>query len=471
MKTRKPKPPTPSQEQQPDSSSSSSSFTANPIPAEDPVKLLLLPSTASPAAARICTLTHPATSKPCRYFWCPENGVYEFQRIAAPKRDCRSWLLGRRKVLVSSGGGAVRTGGNAIGGDREQQEAAADEITRRNGVNGVDGKDSVRSISQGHTIKDPELFIATPIDPLFLILPTLHAQSQKSAKGLFLSFDDLLEDASERSRHLKHVVEPERMQRMIERRLTAVCDTVEAGDEKMYRLSVERLVAEMIAKARRMSATGLPASMETKFVTKALEKPVTSLRREESSVSQGAIESLATDDSQPNTSVESQPSTITDGTTTTISLAQTDVTVLDPFVLAPSAPDNIYQLLRLRTALDFILTAYLPASLTTNIKDFISSASSPIDFSSLDVHLNRLATLRAEAQASRSLADFSRKRNMVDDDEAAEAKAEKRRKKEEDEKRQKVGLTKGIRDLKKVDVKGMKKMSDFFGKSSSGKKT
>ncbi|KAL8654094.1 MAG: hypothetical protein Q9210_001722 [Variospora velana] len=462
MKTRKPKPPTPSQEEpQPDSSS-----TANPIPAEDPVKLLLLPSNASPAA-RICTLTHPATSKPCRYFFCPENGVYELQRIAAPKRDCRSWLLGR-KVLGSSEG-AVRTGGNAIE-DREQQEAA-DEITRRNGVNGMDGKNSARSISQGHTIKNPELFIATPIDPLFLILPTLHAQSQKSAKGLFLSLDDLLENASERSRHLKHVVEPEGMQRMIERRLTAVCDTVEAGDEKMYRLSMERLVAEMIAKARRMSATGLPASMETKFVTEALEKPVTSLRREQSSVSQGAIESLATDDSQPNTSVESQPSTITDGSTTSVSSAQTDITVPDPFVLAPSAPENIYQLLGLRTALYFILTAYLPASLTTNIIDIFSSASSPIDFSSLDVHLNHLATLRAEAQASRSLADFSRKRNMGDDDEAAEAKAEKRRKKEEDEKRQKVGLTKGIRDLKKADVKGMKKMSDFFGKSSSGKKT
>ncbi|KAL8964250.1 MAG: hypothetical protein Q9183_004588, partial [Haloplaca sp. 2 TL-2023] len=88
----------------------------------------------------------------------------------------------------------------------------------------------------------------------------------------------------------------------------------------------------------------------------------------------------------------------------------------------------------------------------------------------LDDHLARIATLRAEVLATRSLSDFSRKRNMGDDDEAAEDRAEKRRKKEEEEKRAKVGLSKGIRDLQKVDVKGMKKMSDFFGKKPVGKK-
>ncbi|KAI4191713.1 MAG: hypothetical protein LQ348_003458 [Seirophora lacunosa] len=451
MKTRKAKSTPSSQEP---SASSSSSTTAIPIPAEeDPVKLLLLPSDASPAA-RICTLAHPATSKPCRYYFCPRSGVYEFQRIAAPRGDCRSWLLGRKVVV------------RAVAGQPEDVENEPQEE-----VNGVEDYGAARSISQGHTIKNPELFIATPIDALFLILPTLHAQSQRSAKGLFLALDDLLESAGEGSKHLKHVVEPEAMQRMMERRVAAVCDTVDAGDEKMYRLSLTKLVMEILAKAKRMSAKGLPASMEAKFVTKALEKPVMSLKREESSVSQGAIDSLVTDDSQPNNIVESQQSTITDGSTVSVSSAQTDVTVPDPVVVAPSAPEDIYHLLRLRTALHIILTGYLPTHLATAINDILSSTSSPIDFNPLDVHLNHLATLRAEAQASRSQADFSRKRNAVEDEEAAEAKAEKRRKKEEDEKRQKAGLTKGIRDLKKVDVKGMKKMSDFFGKSSGGKKT
>ncbi|KAL8960237.1 MAG: hypothetical protein Q9193_003025 [Seirophora villosa] len=452
MKTRKPKPAPPSQEP----SAPSSSTTAISIPAqEDPVKLLLLPSDASPAA-RICTLAHPATSKPCRYYFCPRSGVYEFQRIAAPRGDCRSWLLGRK--LVRARAGKPDDVGN------EPQEAADED------VNGVEDDGAARSISQGYTIKNPELFIATPIDALFLILPTLHAQSQKSANGLFLALDDLLESAGEDSKHLKHVVEPEAMQRMMERRVAAVCDTVDAGDEKMYRLSISKLMMEVLAKAKRMSANGLPASMEAKFVTKALEKPVMSLKREESSVSQGAIDSLEIDDSQPNNMVESQPSTITDGSTVSVSSAQTDVTVPDPVIVSPSAPEDIHHLLRLRTALHIILTAYFPAHLATAIKDILSSTSSPINFNPLDVHLNHLATLRAEAQASRSQADFSRKRNALEDEEAAEAKAEKRRKKEEDEKRQKAGLTKGIRDLKKVDVKGMKKMSDFFGKSSAGKK-
>ncbi|KAL9009135.1 MAG: hypothetical protein Q9173_005811 [Seirophora scorigena] len=455
MKTRKTKPTPPSQ------GPPASSSTAIPIPAEeDPVKLLLLPSDASPAA-RICTLAHPATSKPCRYYFCPRSGVYEFQRIAAPRGSCRSWLLGRNVVRARAGQPDV---------ENKPQEAA-DEILRSEEVNGVEDYGAARSISQGHTIKNPELFIATPIDALFLILPTLQAQSQKSAKGLFLALDDLLESAGEGSKHLKHVVEPEAMQRMMERRVAAVCDTVDAGDEKMYRLSLRKLMTEILAKGKRMSANGLPASMEAKFVTKALEKPVMSLKREESSVSQGAVDSLVTDDSQPDNIVESQPSAITDGSTVSVSSAQTDITVPDPVVVAPPAPEDIYHLLRLRTALHIILTTYLPAHLATAIKDILSSTSSPIDFNPLDVHLNHLATLRAEAQASRSQADFSRKRNAVEDEEAAEAKAEKRRKKEEDEKRQKAGLTKGIRDLKKVDVKGMKKMSEFFGKSSAGKKT
>ena len=50
------------------------------------------------------------------------------------------------------------------------------------------------------------------------------------------------------------------------------------------------------------------------------------------------------------------------------------------------------------------------------------------------------------------------------DDEAADLRAEKKAKKEEEERKKKSSETRGIRDLKKVDVSGMKKMSHFFGK-------
>lgn len=87
------------------------------------------------------------------------------------------------------------------------------------------------------------------------------------------------------------------------------------------------------------------------------------------------------------------------------------------------------------------------------------------DFASLDEHLEQLAKLRAETLATRSLSDFSKKRNL-EDDEADEERAEKRRKQEEEEKRRQSQESRGVRDLKKVNVSGMKKMSEFFAKKA-----
>ncbi|KAI4149455.1 MAG: hypothetical protein L6R39_002505 [Caloplaca ligustica] len=438
--------------------------TGDSVPRQDPVKLLLLPSNAS-AEARICTLPHPATSKPCRYFCCPENGIYEFKRISVPKRDCRSWLLGRKVVAKSRGNGDET-------GPTEQSDTLYESAPScANETDQLEDTDSTRSISQGHTIKEPELFIATPMDPLFLILPSLYAQTQKSAKGLLLSLDNLLENVYDSSGHLELVMRSDKMQQMVKARTAAVCDTVNAEDEKMYRLDTGRLLAEILGKAQRMASNGLPGSMEAKFITKALEAPVMSLKREESSLSQSGNDTLSGHDSQSDSTAESQPSTVTEKSVISDISAQTEVTIPDPPGPAPAAPENIRNLLRLRTTLHFILTAYLPASLAATIKTMIASPSFVVDFTPLDAHLALLTKLRAEAQASRSLSDFSRKRNTIDDEEAAEEKAEKRRKKEQEDKVQKGRETKAMRDLKKVDVKGMKKMSDFFGKSAAGKKS
>ncbi len=461
MKTRKTTAKAPNQEH-------SDSPASVPIPAQDPVRLLLLPSNATPQA-RICTLTHPATSKPCRFYLCPMQGIYEFQRIAASKKDCRSWLLGKRVVAESlQNRDAGCNNGSAVSAD--QDLAKTGEICSRD-MGNCESEEGVtiRPISQGHTIKNPEIFIATPIDPLFLVLPALLSEIQKSTKGLFLSLDDILESAGESSRHLKHVTHSEAMQKTIEARMAAVCDTVVAGDDNMYRLNMDKLVAELVAKAKRIISIGLPASMETKFVTKALETPVMSSKREDTSVSQSADSDLPDNDSQGTMNAESQSSTVTGESIVSNVSEHTDLTTPDA-PPSPPIPENIHHLLRLRTALHFILTSYVPQTLAASIKNILSSTSSPIDFGHLDTHLNHLNILRIQAQASRSLSDFSRKRNMIEDDEAAEGKAEKRRKKEEEDKRQKTSQTKAIRDLKKVDVKGMKKMSDFFGKGAAVRK-
>ena len=102
------------------------------------------------------------------------------------------------------------------------------------------------------------------------------------------------------------------------------------------------------------------------------------------------------------------------------------------------------------------------------LNEQLASTDSPIDFKPLDEELATIAKMRSEALSARSMSDFSRKRG-IDDDEAAEIRAEKKAKKEEEEKKKKASETRGLRDLKKVDTTGMKKMSDFFGKSSAAK--
>ncbi|KAL8804601.1 MAG: hypothetical protein Q9200_005758 [Gallowayella weberi] len=434
----------------------SNSSSSHLVLEQDPLRLLLLPQASGPDA-RICTLLHPSTSKPCRYYWCPKEGLYEFQKVAAPRKACRSWLL-----CPKAGGEKAREVTGIVGSatldavDTSGTETANGTIQESR----VDGTCSQRiSPSQGHTIKDPEIFIATPIDFLFIVLPSLYAQISKNSKALFLSLDDLLENALEESKDLKYILGHETVRPTVEARMAAVCDSVDAGDEIMYRLNMDKLVRELVAKAKRMSSNGLPASMEAKFIDKALEVPMMSLKREASSMSQAASDVATSADSAG----ASQPSTAMNESMDSRASFTTDVTTPDQ--PPPTAvPENIKNLLRLRTALNFIISSYLAPTLASLIQTNLSIASSPVDFKPLEAYLAHLANLRAEALASRTLSNFSRKRSMDEDDEAAEAKAEKRRKKEEEEKRQKMGLTKGVRDLKKADITGMKKMSDFFGK-------
>ena len=76
-----------------------------------------------------------------------------------------------------------------------------------------------------------------------------------------------------------------------------------------------------------------------------------------------------------------------------------------------------------------------------------------------------MARLRQEAQAARSAGgDYSSRKRGADGDGEGEERAEIKRRKEEEEKRKKAGLSRGVRDLQKVNTAGMKKMSDFFKK-------
>jgi hypothetical protein len=402
-----------------ESTPASTTSTAKPLPAttSNPPKLFVLPKDTS-KDARIVALDNPANVTPSRYYFCPEKGFYEFTRIAAPKKDCRSWLI---------------TG-----------EKSEDEETLE------DGKEDGLRIGSGYITKSADLFVATPIDILFLILPALAPKTAKDTKQHFLAFDDYLDMLSSSSQHWRALLSQyATLKTMVEKRMRVICDTVDAGDETMYRISTSKLLDVLVKKAERMVKKGLPASLEEKFIKSALAAPVMSIKREESTLC--AMSTEAESQTSAATSLESIETTIT---------TPNDL----PSKQTLEMNEEIPHLLRLRTSLTYLCSSYLPPTLRSTITSLLAPR-----FTTLDAHLASIARLKSEAMALRSISDnISRKRAIEEDDDKMAEREEKKRKKEEEDKKKKAE-GRGIKQLKKVDTSGMKKMSSFFMKV--GKKT
>jgi Ydr279p protein family (RNase H2 complex component) wHTH domain/Ydr279p protein triple barrel domain len=422
----------------------------------NPSQLFVLPEGIT-KQARIVTLQNPRFLDENRYVVCPERGFYEFKAFTEPKTTPRSWLLSQEVIAGQDGA--------------EGTLYAESDIKRT-------------TEPKGYVTRNANLFIATPIDSLFLILPALAplptSKSAEAPNKLFLTGDDYLEKLASASPQLNSFLRTESIRVALEKRMTAVCDTVEAGDETMYRLNEGKLLDEILRKAKKMmGASGLPASMEEKLVRKALDVPILGINREESLQNRNEEDSIPAE-SGSQTSAACTPDTqttvsSTDTATSSFAEASTAATSFtdESLSLPPiqklktlpaiNAPDGVADLLRLRTALFFICSNYVPPHLSESIKKMLVSSSSKVDFSRLDSHLAHLARMRQEAVSIRSLGDFSRKRSMIEDEDS-EIRAEKKRKKEEEEKRNKSGVSRGVKNLKKVNTSGMKKMSDFFKK-------
>ena len=435
-----------------------------PPQADRPPRVLVLPKSASPEA-RICTLSHPRTLTPSRYFFDPDEGLYEFTCITAPQSTRRSWLIGRQRRLANQKNDA--SPGKALTNMKDPEPDGAGSNKE------VNEEANDRPISDGYILKNAEMLIATPIDYLFLLLPAFTRDSPSkppTSKRLFLSADDLLEKLSETSKHFNYVSSHKQTRFAMEQRLRAVCDTVDAEDEEMYRLSDEKLLRELVLKAKIMVAKGLPASMEERFIRKALETPVMVVKHEGSPVPDTTMSQIEmmTSESTASETVDSQASTASaDSMASTLSTT-TNITV--PEAITPMInAGELYHLLRLRTALSYVISSYTPLAIAKPLNALILSGQSLVDFKILDERLANIAKMRVEALASRSFGDFSRKRSMYEDDDAAETRAENKRRKEEDEKKRKASESRGIKDLKKVDTRGMRKMSDFFGKATAAK--
>lgn len=323
----------------------------------------------------------------------------------------------------------------------------------------------------GYISQGQDLFVATPFDALFFLLPLISSEvstSEKSSKkALFKILDDYIDSApAATASKLSLLLRDPPCRALFEKRLRVVCNVVEAGDETMFRLSQEKLTSEIQAKAQRLVKQGLPASLEDKFITRALEIPISgqmfaSVHTKESPVSGvswksgitemdgGVIHRLVEEEGGPKAHMSL--------------LEQRDDPSITLLTQAPATPAQfISDLLRTQTAINFILRSYVPAHLHAGSLE----STKELDFTPLEVHVEHLAKIRSQAQALRSISNnISRKRN-ADEDEPIDADLAKRRKKEEEDKKKKMA-SHGVKALSKVNTNGMKKMSSFFTKKSS----
>lgn len=215
--------------------------------------------------------------------------------------------------------------------------------------------------------------------------------------------------------------------------MRAVCGAIDAGDEKAYRLCLDKTRRVLAGKCQAM-AEALPRSLEEEFVKKPLVKPVTASSVVELEVRGDGVGSTPVkkecegkeEDEKRNTPDETEAA--------------------------------LTHLLRLRVSAQFISDMYLSDSFATALNEHLASVH---DFKTLDTHLSHLKQLRLDSAVARS-GDFSLKRE--NDDEAADAKAEKKRKTEVEEAKKKKNVSRGVRELGKVNTRGMAKLTSFFKK-------
>ncbi|KAK4198618.1 putative ribonuclease [Triangularia verruculosa] len=396
------------------------STSAYTLPAEstNPPKLLVLPKDAS-SSARIITLENPRYGKPTRYLICPETGsFYEFTKVAPPNKSTpRSWLL-----------------------SSTEKESAL----------------------ESQTIQSPELYLATPYDPIFLLIPALFkpSSSSKSEKQerQYLSLDDYLDLVPNTDRHFSEILTlpDSKVEKALEARLAVVCDCVEMGDDKMYRPNDSKLSAVILSKARKM-AEKLPPSMEEKFIKKALEAPVMGIVKDQQPTAPPPAAGSPEDSASPSetrSTTGTTPSVVSTAATTPATEAA-EPTFAPAIVASPA----IVTLQRLRTGLNFILSSYLPPSLSRTLQSSLPSET----FAPLEEYLSKLSKLRAEAAASRSNDINGGKRSRDEED---DERLEKKRKMEQEEKVKKANTSRGVKQLAKVNTSGMMKLSSFFKKKT-----
>lgn len=460
----------------PGTKSSSTGPRYPPLEADpNPPKLFIFPENRS-KESQFVDLLNPATSAPSRYFHCPQEGLFEVKEISYPRSQPRSWLIESLPAPPVAAGSTPEP-------STKDGERCTSSLTREGVVPPPEAQ-------TGWVLERPSFYMTTPIDPLFLLIPVLVPPKSLSTRRTedsfgsshFLTLDDHFDSVTAQNPDYKLLLQPSTTRATLHKRATALSDDVEVGNERLYRMSTEKLAKELLAKARRMFATTgkLPPSLEERFVRRPLESSMLA-DRDTNSTSRPPVGD--SHDEKENVYpirpvLKAQESSISSSAVLSAEASKltsmTDITIptlpdLDLLTSEDEPTAEIADLLRLRTALTFLLHSYIPPSLHLTLQGHFSNL---VSFTPLESHLSRLAELRKESAAMQAINNdsvFVQKRSWSNDDGEGsfESRAEKKRKleKEGKEEERKKG-SKGLRELKKVDTSGMKKMSSFFVKKN-----
>ncbi|KAJ8607786.1 hypothetical protein MRB53_040082 [Persea americana] len=322
-----------------------------------------------------------------------------------------------------------------------------DTITTRSCLAAPEGHDDneVQHDDSGYVLKRPEILIATPVDPLFIVLP-LMLKATEMEESSYLACSDYVfgqEDASYADfKLLMRKSSFNNQLSHLEARVASISEQLDLGEDQdaMYRFSPAKLYIVLLSKAEKLAKNGLPASMEDKFVRQALQKPVIFTAADEAELQKQELaqQNLSVADTKAEISAESMSEEVDETTA------------------------SIMQLQRIKIAFEYLTRAYVPQSLHATFNNKLLTGSSP-DFAPLMKLEEEIKQLKQQSQALRTLSDNISRKRAIDDEEAMERAGEKRRKKDEEEKKKKP-VSHGIKQLAKADTSGMKKLSSFFAK-------
>ncbi|KAF3927701.1 hypothetical protein ABW21_db0204398 [Orbilia brochopaga] len=450
------------------------------------VFVLPVSGSGSDVSHTLLTFKHPNTGDPTRYLLhhppAAKEGpdapfLYEILKIANPIHGARSWLITPDIPPLEVPTDVVREEAGDMG------EGAGEDADETQEQDTPDDKNSL-------VIKDAHLYLTTPVDPLYLLVP--HLTDEKTSRN-FISLDDILDGHPASAVWSQILTRHPPSHKALAARLLLVCDTVSAGDETMYRINASKLTNLLISRVEAV-ARSLPPSL-TKHVNRKLSKPLSAQatwkRQQEptdptESTDDGIINDKELEDEVLQETGESAATAAGESQNDTQDAVEAQLrreasrlnlneeessasTPQQPGEDTPAAPQEapedllppqeIQYLAHLTHAVQF-MQSYISPALYTKLTEELYTRH-PLD--PLEKYQEELKELRAAATAAMDMSMAHTKRT-IEDLEGGVTKEEAEREKKRKKKEEGAKKSTGVRKLEKVNTRGMAKMTSFFKK-------